>query len=159
VTKYEILSTLVSCIAAFISLVVWGGQRKLQREANDLQRVTAKLAEKQLEMIHREEKGKNTARLTLSLIKDGKSYRFRISNIGEVDALNVDFELLPDDPDKSPLIKSEIKEKLPAKRLSPGTSVSLIAALHMSSPTAYSAKLRWSNPDGSTSEEETYAAL
>jgi hypothetical protein len=56
-----VLSIIVSCLAAVISLVVWSGQRKLTRESNDLQRATAELAKKQLELLLREEKGKNTA--------------------------------------------------------------------------------------------------
>lgn len=158
-SEYELLSILIACVAAITSLVVWGGQRKLQREANDLQRATSKLAEKQLELLLREEKGKNTARLSLALVRDGKSYRFRIENISDVDALDVNLKLVLPKPEDSPLIESECNDKLPAKRLSPGTSVSLIAALHLGSPTAYNAVLSWVNPDGSSSEEETYAAL
>jgi hypothetical protein len=158
-TAYELLSIVIACVAAITSLVVWNGQRKLQREANDLQRATSKLAEKQLELLLREEKGKNTARLSLALVHEGKAYRFRITNISDVDALNVNLSLILPKPEDSPLIEAECREKLPAKRLLPGTSVSLIAALHLGSPTAYNAILSWGNPDGSSSEEETYAAL
>ena len=64
---YEFLSIIISCLAALISLIVWSGQRKLTRESNDLQKATAELAKKQLDILVREEKGKNTARLALSL--------------------------------------------------------------------------------------------
>ena len=158
-SNYEILSIFISCIAAIISLVVWAGQRKLQREANDLQRATAELAKKQLEVLLREEKGKNTARLSLDLERDGKSFRFRITNISDVDATNVEMELVLKKPEDSPIIGSEYVEKFPAKRLGPGSSVSLIAALHLGSPSAYNALLKWNNPDGSITREETYVAL
>jgi len=158
-TEYEILSVVVACIAAIVSLVVWNGQRRLQREANDLQRAIAELAKKQLEILLREEQGKNTARLSLDLIRDGKTYRFRITNMSDVDARDVEMELLVNDPKNSPLISSEYMEKFPAKRLMPGNSISLIADLHFGSPGAFNALLKWTNPDGSRVQEETYVAL
>ncbi len=159
-TRYEVLSILVSCLAAVIGLVAWFGQRKLTREANNLQRATAKLAKKQLEILLREEKGKNTAHLSLDLVREGKSdFHFRVANISEIDARDVELELLLQDPDSSPIIDSEYAEKFPAKHIAPGNSVSLIAALTLSSPTAYNAILKWTNPDGSRSQEETYVAL
>ncbi|WP_415844724.1 hypothetical protein ACMYUJ_17670 [Stutzerimonas zhaodongensis] len=158
-SKYEILSVVLGCLAMFVSLVVWFGQRKMQREANDLQRATSELSKKQLEILLREEKGLNTARVSFDIIKDGKSYRFRITNISDVDAKNVELELLLKDPDDSPLIASDYNDKFPVPRLQPGCSVTLIAAIHMGSPTAYNAILSWINPDGNEVAEETYAAL
>ncbi len=159
-TQYEILSILISCVAAIISLVVWSGQRKLSRESNELQRATSELAKKQLEILLREERGKNTARLALELVReDRSSFRFRVANVSEVDARDVELELLLKDPARSPIIDSEYAEKFPAKRIAPGGSISLIAALTLGSPTAYNALLKWTNPDGSRSEEETFVAL
>jgi hypothetical protein len=159
VTQYEILTIVLASVAVIVSLVVWNGQRKMQREANDLQRATSELAKKQLEILLREEKGKNTARLSLQLYRDGKTYRFRVSNISDVDAKDVDMQLIMQKKEDNPLIASEYSEKFPIKRLQPGTSVSLIAAIHLGSPSAYNALLKWSNPDGSRVEEETYVAL
>jgi hypothetical protein len=45
------LSVFLGCIATLVSLVVWFGQRKIQKEANDLQRATSELAKKQLEIL------------------------------------------------------------------------------------------------------------
>jgi len=158
-SSYEALSIVIACIAAVVSMVVWNGQRKLQRESNDLQRATAELAKKQLEILLREEKGQNTARLSLALDRDGKGFRFRLVNISDVDARDVELELLLKRPEDNPLIQSDYQAKFPVKRLQPGKSVSLLAALHIGSPTAYNALLKWTNPDGSRAEEETFAAL
>ncbi len=158
-TQYEVLTIVLACIAVFVSLVVWNGQRKMQREANDMQRATAELAKKQLEILLREEHGKNKARLSLALFRDGNTYRFRVTNISEVDARDVEMNILLAKPNDNPIVGSEYAEKFPAKRLSPGTSVTLIAALHLGSPTAFNARLRWKDPDGSQVEEETYVAL
>lgn len=158
-SQYELFATAVACFAVLVSLIVWNGQRKLQREANDLQRATAKLAEKQLELLLRDERGKSAARLSLDLFRDGKTYRFRLTNVGEAEARDAEIELVLQRPDDSPIIDSEYAEKFPAKRLMPGSSVTLIAALHLGSPTAYNAILSWTNPDGTRVKEEAYVAL
>jgi hypothetical protein len=158
VSKYEILSVLLGCIATIVSLVVWVGQRRVQKESNYLQRATSELAKKQLEILLREEKGKSAARLSFDIFKDGKTYRFRITNISDVDAKKVDLRLLVK-PEDSPLVKNDYEAKFPVPKLQPGSSVSLIAAIHFGSPTAYNALLSWVNPDGTEVSEETYAAL
>ncbi|MGK2915039.1 MAG: hypothetical protein ACSLE5_11440 [Porticoccaceae bacterium] len=158
-TQYEVLTVVLACIAVFVSLIVWSGQRRMQREANDLQRATAELAKKQLEILLREEKGKSTARLSLDLFRDGKTYRFRVTNVGEVEAKDVEMELLVKKPEDNPIIGSEYAEKFPAKKLMPGSSITLIAAIHLGSPSAYNAMLKWTNPDGMVVREETYVAL
>lgn len=158
-SKYEMLSVFLGCVATLLSLVVWFGQRKIQKEANNLQRAMSELAKKQLEILLREEKGKNSARLSLDLFKDDKTYRFRVTNISDVDAINVELKLLVKKPEDSPLIKSDYESKFPVPKLLPGCSVTLIADIHFGSPTVYNALLNWVNPDGSNVEEETFAAL
>ena len=158
-TKYEILSITLGSIAALISLVVWFGQRKLQKESNDLQRATSDLAKKQLELLLLEEKGKNAARLSFDIIRDGKTYRFKVTNISDVEAKNVELNLLVEKPDDNPIIASDYNSKFPIPMLQPHSSVTLIAAIHLGSPTAYNAELIWQNPDGNIVKQKTYAAL
>ena len=158
-TTYEIISIVIACIAALISLVVWNGQRKIQRENLELQRATSDLAKKQLEILVNEDREKSSARLKLDLVKLGNNYKFYITNIGNVDATNVNFELLLDNPAQSPLISSDVESKLPAAKLSPGSKISLIAARQGNSPVAYNALLKWTNPDGKNVEDTTYASL
>ena len=158
-TQYEALSITVSCIAAFGTLYVWFGQRKLQREANDLQRATAELAKKQLELIALDQERRSKARLRLTLEQEGRDYYFLVTNIGEVPAQNVEVRLVLENPSDSPLIAEEYAEKFPVKRLPPGGSVSLIAALAFGSPSAYEAVLKWTNPDGSSAEEDAYVPV
>jgi hypothetical protein len=158
-TFFETLSIVIACIAAFISLIVWNGQRKIQRESIELQRATSDLAKKQLEILVSEDQEKSSARLKFNLVKSGTSYKFYITNIGNVDASNVDFKLLLDKPELSPLIASDVESKLPAPRLSPGSQISLIAAIHKGSPSAYNALLSWTNPDGKKIEDTTYSSM
>ncbi|MCQ4271487.1 hypothetical protein NA655_10695 [Pseudomonas kuykendallii] len=158
-SPYELFATITACLAVIVSLITWNGQRKLQREANDLQRATSKLAEKQLELLLKEERGKSIARLSLNLVRDGKNYKFCLTNIGEAEALNAEIRLILQRQDDNPIISSEYSEKFPAKKIMPGSSVTLIAAIHLGSPSAYNAVLSWSNPDGSRIEEEAYVTL
>ena len=164
-TGYEVVSIAIACIALGAS--IWTSlaqrrasvaQRKLQSESNDLQRATSELAKKQLEILLRDESGKHMARVSLDLVREGQGFRFYVRNLGDEDARNVDMELIIA-PNNSPIIQSEYHEKFPVRRLQPGSSVSLIAALHLGSPTAYNAKISWTNPDGSRVEEEMYTAL
>ena len=70
--------------------------------------------------------------------------------------MDVEMELVVQKPEDSPIISSEYAEKFPAKKIPSGSSVTLIAALYLGSPTAYNALLKWTNPDGSKTQEETY---
>ena len=169
-SQYEILTAGIACIAVLVSLITWNGQRtlqrksnaqheKLQREANDLQRATSDLAKRQLELLNREERGKNTARLSLDVLREGKDFRFRLTNIGEAEARDVEIKIMVERPEDNPIIESEYQSKFPAKKLMPGSSITLIAAIYMSSPTAFNATLSWVNPDGSRVEEDAYVAL
>lgn len=158
-TDFEILTVVIACIAALISIYTLTEQRKLQKESNELQKATSVLAKKQLEIIIREDEEKSSARLKLDLVKDGNGYKFYITNIGNVEASNVELELLLDKPEHSPLVKSDYDSKFPAPKIPPGNSISLLAALSMGKPTAFNAKLKWTNPDGKIVEDETYASL
>ncbi|MCE3045369.1 hypothetical protein [Legionella sp. 16cNR16C] len=158
-TIYEMLSVVIASVAIIISVGVWISQRKLQRESNELQKSTSELSKKQLEMLAREEINAQRAFLTLDLIENNSCYKFRIMNISSVDALDIEIELLIDNPDNNPIPLSEYREKLPWKKLSPGQTFSLIAALHLGSPSSYKTLLRWKNPDGTKIEEERYLSL
>ncbi|HAU1023885.1 TPA: hypothetical protein JL724_001153 [Legionella pneumophila] len=158
-TNYELISILASVIACVISLNNWFGQRKLQQESNDLQRATSELAKKQLEIILREEKDADKSHIALDLIRDGNTYRFRITNVSNVVAKNVNLELILNNQKDNPIPQGEYVDKLPIKMLPPGGSVTLIAALNFSTPTSYNALLRWTNPNGDIIEEETFVSL
>lgn len=112
---------------------------KLRREANDLQRTTAKPAEKQPAILLFDERGKSTgtARLSLDLFRGGKTYRFRLTNVGEVAARDAEIEQVLRRAGYNPTITSEYAEEFPDKRLMLKPSVTLIATLHLGSPSVY----------------------
>ena len=158
-TKFELLSTLLSCIAAVVSLVVWSGQRKLQRESNELQRITAELSRKQLTLLKEQEQSKLVAKLALSLVQDGKNYRLILRNTSDAEALGVDLRPVNPSLEESCLIPSEHASKFPVQRLRPGEEVRLIAALAISSPLVHEFAVAWKNADGSTTMEDFRVSL
>ena len=158
-STYETLSVVVSCLAAIIAIVVWIGQRRLAKESLELQRATANLAKKQLEILNREEESQGRPILSVDLLKVERSYRFQVTNIGDATAHDVSIKLLLENPKDDPIVASEYKDKLPVRSLGPGGNFSLIAALHLGSPTGYNILLTWKDPNGEAAVLETYASL
>lgn len=157
-TIFESLSVIVSSLAALISLVVWNGQRKLQKESLEMQKATAELAKKQLELLVREDEAKHTAILSAELVKNGGEHYFIIRNMGEVEATGVDFEVLVE-PENNPLVMNNAKQLLPIPKLQPDSKVSLLAFIHLKSPRAYNVKISWTNPNGEKAVTETFVSL
>jgi hypothetical protein len=157
--QFELLSVILSCIAVLLSAIVWNGQRKLQREANDLQRVTADLSKKQLQLIKEQEQQKYSAKLALSLVQDGRGYKLVLKNKSDVDALAVDLRPLGNTVDNNFLIESELQEKLPIKRLRGSEEVRFIAAISMGTPSVSEFHVTWQNSDGSTAVENFSVSL
>jgi hypothetical protein len=158
-SQFELLSVILSCIAIGLSLIVWGGQRKLQREANDLQRITADLSRKQLQLIKEQEQEKYSAKLSLSLVKEGKGYRLIVKNCSSVDAIAVDVRPTGKTVENNFMIDSEVREKLPIKRLRGGEEVRFLAAVSLGTPIVSSFHVTWQNTDGSTAMEDFSVSL
>jgi hypothetical protein len=158
-SDFEALTLVLSCIAVIVSLIVWSGQRKLQREANDLQKVTAELSRKQLQLIKEQEQRKFVAQLGLSLVKDGKGYKLVLANKGEADALAVDLRPVGSTIEHNFLIASELKDKLPIKRLRGGEEVRFLAAIGLGTPFVSEFHVSWQNADGSTGMEDFSVSL
>jgi hypothetical protein len=71
-------------------------------------------------MLQGEETTRNKAQLSLTLERESASqFYFRITNVGEAEARNVEMQIALDDPDDSPIIADEYIEKFPVKRLPP----------------------------------------
>jgi hypothetical protein len=155
VTDYELLSILIACIALIISLVVWTGQRKLQREANDLQRITAELSKKQLQILEREELSRNKTRIAVGFERAAPGTRFKLSNVGKFDATEINLRFAPDDPKHSPVPEAVRAATLPIARLLPGESVLVLATLYLEGPAVFDALVSWKDPDGSDASYQT----
>ena len=144
-SKYEILSILVSILAVVVALVSLARTRKLNEKQVELQKITAELSKKQLELIQESEIALSVAQVDVELEGYGSDYQFIISNVGGAEAKNVDFVLNGDD---STLIKSEFKRKIPIHALRPGKSVELSASIFKGSPRSFNINVSWENPNG-----------
>ncbi len=158
-TFYQVFILLIAIIAAVISLVSLVRTRKTQAEQIELQRATAALAKKQLEMLVREESELNKARIDVSIEEYRNAHRFVLTNIGQAPAKNVAFSIEPRKHGSSPLVISDYEEKIPIPSLSPGAEVGVLAAFSMGSATAFNVKVSWDNPDGTSVKDEVFVAL
>ena len=82
-----------------------------------------------------------------------------LTNVGEVEARDVEFELEPQGNLESPLVHSDYEEKFPIPVLAPGSSVGTLMAIHFGTATAFRVILKWRDSDGKRHSEETYASL
>ncbi|GIU13769.1 hypothetical protein [Shewanella morhuae] len=150
-SKFEVLSLLISTLAAVISCISLVRTRKLAKEQLELERVTAELSRLQIESIAEEKSDKTKPKFNVNLTKLGKSYNFYISNTGQGSAYNVDFELI--DCNDSPLSTRELQDMFPHQEIKPNSRIKLMAAIHMGSPRKYQVKLIWENVGGDKYEE------
>lgn len=152
-SEFEVLSLVVACLALIVSLAVWSGQRKLQRESNDLQKVTAELSKRQLELIDQQQRAASKAELSLSLTEQNRGRKLTLRNLGPSDAYNIELESLGTGAEDTLVVKQEIDEKFPLQRLRPTEEVRLTAAVHYGSPMVFKIKLRWEDSVGHLYEE------
>ncbi len=154
-SNYEIVSItlssfaiLVSLLAFIASIIIWNRQSKLQRENLEIQRQIGALAIKQHEVLIKEEIEKTKARLKVELSNN----KFYITNIGPVEAANVNFEILDNN---NPVLKEEYS-KLPIPKLQPESNFSLSVWIPTNMPTSYSVRLTWTNPDGKEASDDFF---
>ena len=150
-TRFELLYLLTTLLSVVVATVALLRTRRLDR-------ITAELAAKQLELLNRADRERNQATLVAELVREGQQkFAFYISNPGDAMAHDVNFELL--DCEASPLVKGDYEQKIPAPSIAPGGRIRLVAALHLSSPLTYQARVSWRNPDQTTASQEFFLAV
>ena len=152
------LTLLLSTTAAVISLVTLVRTRKVQNEQMRLERVTAELSQRQLELLIHEDEEKSKAYIHVTLEQNGADYRFWIRNQGRAKASDV-WVTLDSEGSDNPIIGSEYKKKIPIPFLGSGGEVALIAAINMGSSGKYKMSARWINEDLSQSREEFFLSV
>lgn len=143
---YEIVSLSASVVALVVSFasLYW-----TSRQA----RVTAAVAERQLQSMDREEAAARLAHPVVKLVNGGcGSGSVLITNEGAATPRDVALEFKGPDP----LLRGGLK--LPAPFLRPSQQLRLVATFPLESPPAYTARVSWRNPDGSEASEEYYLA-
>ncbi len=144
-TKYEILTLVVSLLAVIVSTVSLVRTRKIAAQQLDLEKITAELSKKQLEKIIESEEDDIKALIEVSLHSSGTNNELVISNNGKAEAKNVSIRVLGD---YDPTIRGDFESKIPIKSLRPGRSVSLFAATEIGTPSSFDIEVTWENPDG-----------
>ena len=144
--NYESLTLAIALIAVLISLV---SMRRASKTHSEL------LAQKQLEQIEHEERGK----LAFSAERNGARLRFAVENVGNFDAESISLDLIPKDHLKSPLSTSDYADKFPVELLGPGSSITVNASISLETATAFRVVLKWQDPGGRERRQETDSSL
>lgn len=155
---YELLTILLSSLAAIISVVSLIRTRKIQEEQMRLEKITAELSQRQLERMAQEDKDKKKANLRVTLDHAGADSRFWIRNHGHSKAKDV-WITLASEGSYNPLVAAEYSDKIPISFLSPGGEVSLQAVLLMGDPGKYIMSAHWINEDDSQSSAEFFFSV
>lgn len=158
-SNYEIISIGISFLALVLSAKSWFSSKDIGRKQLELQRSTSALAKKQLELLLIKESESVSAKLAFQAVKDGNRHKFILENTGKVLAKNVSFEFSPHGGGESPLVGAEYARKFPVPVLAPGSSVGVLAAVHLGSATAFEVKLCWEDPGGEQREESTFVSF
>lgn len=144
----------ISILAIIISTVALIRSNKVAQEQLKLERVTAELSKKQLELLQAEEASKAKPKLNVTIQQLGQNNCFYITNRGSVNIYNVNFELIDLQPRDHPLLDAH--EKLPHKELRAESVLKLRAVFHIGSPSKYEVKLSWTDEQGNPFEELFY---
>ena len=156
-SKFEVLSLIISILAAIISTISLVRTRELAKEQLELEKVTAELSRLQIESITEQKTEKTKPKFNVKLIKLGEIYKFFISNKGQGSAYNVNFELI--DCEDSPLFDSELTEIFPYQEMKPSSEIKLLASLHMNSPSKYQSRISWEDKSGKKHDEIFWTSL
>lgn len=159
-TYYEGITTAIAVVALIVSAVAMyraGVANKLAKDANDLAKAQDALAQLHLQQ---EQDRRNKALVSLEIVKVqnqnkfghsiAPSYKFNLRNDSAVSASACQFEILTAD---SPLVAQDYAAKLPAA-LAPGQTLSVLAAVHLGTPSKLDAVVSWTNPDGTQERQE-----
>src|SRR6187402_1539562 len=150
-TSYELISTLVSVIAAVISVVSLVRTRNIAEEQLKLERVTAQLSSMQMSQIKNENIEKQKPKINIAITKIGNSSHFIIANIGQGSAYDLSIELIdcPENP-----LAYDFQEKIPCPELKANSRIKLHASFHMQSPLTYQVKAKWRDISGEETIEK-----
>ena len=148
---YETLTLVISLLAVIVSAISLIRTHTISSQQFVLEKKTADLAQKQLELIEAKEKELSVAKIDVELAGAGSDYKLVITNIGGVEAKDVNISF---DGKGYPLVASEYAEKIPISVLRPGKSVELLAPKTMGCGSQYLTQVRWLNPDGTQGKDE-----
>ena len=144
----NLLSLLVSIIAASISAVALIRTRKTQSKFLELEKIHAELSQRQIREL--EESNKDKLRTTIDLeIVSGSLF---VRNVGKSNASNINISFENDDENR--IVESELKQ-LPIQKLKPFADYKLLGSYDtFDSPDVITVLVSWTNLDGSSGSSE-----
>ena len=156
--EHELLSLLVSLVAAVIALVSLYRTHRLSLRQLQLSEKQAQLAQFQHHLLTQAEEAKRRADVRVRLVKTGSNnYRLVIDNIGPAPAKDVVVDVIVDDGFQSPLIPSEMDKLLPIPQLLANEQLSVTVAVTLSTPSQMVAKVAWA--DGREGRQTQFCQL
>ena len=162
ITACGVLIALGGLIVSIVSLrksnSVKGHQERLQRKQEELTDLQLRLLKTEAERSDGPSSTTARADVRFSLEGSANEARFYVRNWGLGPANNVDF-VLTSKGKETPIVKNDYEDKFPIPRLSPGSEVSLIAALTFGTGTVFDARWWWADEDGLKHEESTRLSL
>ncbi|MFC4259614.1 hypothetical protein ACFOZ5_11290 [Marinobacter lacisalsi] len=147
-TKFEIISSLVSILAVVVSFYSLHRSKRNHDQLVELEKIHAKLSERELAEYEKRDRDALKAVLSVRMVKDRNAQKFIITNQGAAEAKNIYFGLEQDN-EHNPLVPNDYEQKTPYRILGPGESYHLLASIPLSvRQNAYFVSLRWENADG-----------
>lgn len=156
--NFEILSLLISLVAAAISTIALVRARKTNRAFLEFEKIHAELSQQQIDALVRKQEEANRANVDVRLVRSSSSdCRLWITNSGPGTASNI--TVVPSgNCEYDPLIKNDYERKIPYPLLNPGGSFEIVALVPVSVTVAtFPFDLRWTDQDG-TERERTCVA-
>jgi hypothetical protein len=163
--EFELISVLIAAGGLIIATISIRKSRSLEKQQARLQKKQEELTDLQLELLRTEADRNNTpsqniarADVRVSLEGIASDAKFYIRNWGMGSALDVKLSLKSLGK-SSPIMSNDYDSKFPIPRLSPGSEVSLIAAVTFSTGVSFDLHWWWHDEDGIKREESTRLSL
>ena len=128
-----IIGTILTCLGLFLAIYYGRGQREAQN-----------LRDKLLN-----DENKPEASFNLQLKQTGRNeFKFFLTNVGQVEANEVNLKLRIYEPNQNPLITEEVRKKLPIAKLLPDSYITLMASIYIEGPKSFEGIITWKNSEG-----------
>lgn len=153
-SQYELLSLLISILAAVISTVALVRGQRLAKRQLQLQEQQARLAALQHKALTEDQGNRRRADLRAAFEKRERGYKFVLRNAGAAPARNIRLAGPNGEQEPEPLIPSEARSLFPVNELRPGEEVRAIAAIHLGSVLPAPLIFTWDDDSGANQQRE-----
>ena len=150
-TNVDYLTISISLLSVIVAAISLLRTRTLAVEQLKLERITAELSAKQIQIIEREDQQRQRPQFHVDLTKLGNDHYFLVANRGDGSAFDLTFELV--DCTNSPLYDDSVR-MFPYSELKAQSRVKVPVAIHMGSPSSYNVRLHWKERDGADKSED-----